>query len=176
MRALVIYESMFGNTRDIAESIGEGLAEHGLVDVVEVGATTHEVSPDVDLLVVGGPTHAFGLSRPSTRQDAATKKGSEPISAGLGIREWLESTGRATAEAVAAAFDTKIDKPIPGAAAHAVEKRLRRLGYRIATPGESFRVTDTAGPLRAGELDRAKAWGAQLGETVARSGTHRALR
>jgi hypothetical protein len=176
MRALVIYESMFGNTRDIAFAIGEGLAEQCLVEVVEVGAAGHEIDPQIDLLVVGGPTHVFGLSRPSTRKDAEAKRGSTPVSAGLGIREWFEEAGRADADVHAAAFDTKIDKHVPGAAANGVARRLRRLGYRIALEGESFHVTDVAGPLAAGELDRARAWGELLGVTVRHAGSRRASR
>ena len=67
MKALVVYESMYGNTRSVAEAIVEGLcetAEPRLVPVSEAKAAVHE---GADLLVVGGPTHAHGMSRPSTR-------------------------------------------------------------------------------------------------------------
>lgn len=163
MRAYVVFESMFGNTRDIAMAIGEGLERHGTVEVVEVGTAREQISPDVDLLVVGGPTHAFGLSRPGTRQDAARQKGSAVVSAGVGLREWLTTTGPAGPDVAAAAFDTKINKPIPGSAAHKAEKLLRQHGYRIAATAETFRVLDTPGPLQSGELDRACLWGERLG-------------
>ena len=73
MRAVVVYESMFGSTRTLAEEVGAGLRECGVVaEVVEVGeqASRESALPEADLLVVGAPTHAFGLSRSSTREDA----------------------------------------------------------------------------------------------------------
>lgn len=167
MRAKVIYESMFGNTRDVAQAIGEGLTAYGDVEVVEVGTAERELGPDVDLLVIGGPTHAFGLSRTQTREDAARQLGSAPVSRGPGIREWLDNTSRALPGAAAAAFDTKIDKPVPGSAGQGAQKRLRKLGFRLVGDAQHFRVSDVSGPLLPGELDRARSWGALLGAQVA---------
>lgn len=164
MTTLVVYESMYGATKAVAEAIGEGLAERGPVRVAEVSALAAEpggrtVPDDVDLLVVGGPTHQFGLSRASSRAEAA-KKGTI-ISTGAGIREWLEATDLPKGLRVAA-FDTKIMKPnLPGAAARAAEKRLRRLGGTPAAPARSFEV-DKAGALVDGVLDAAREWGATL--------------
>jgi hypothetical protein len=62
-RALVIYESMYGNTEQIARAIGEGLGDRMQVEVVEVGAAPTTLAADVGLVVVGGPTHAFSMSR-----------------------------------------------------------------------------------------------------------------
>jgi hypothetical protein len=68
---------------------------------------------------------------------------------------------------MAAAFDTRIARPrLPGSAAHAAEKRLRRLGFRIVAPAESFYVEGTLGPLQAGERERARRWGKTLGSTI----------
>ncbi|HVM19426.1 MAG TPA: flavodoxin domain-containing protein, partial [Egibacteraceae bacterium] len=89
MRAVVVYESMYGNTKWIAESIAEGIRVHLPVEVIEVGSAPAEVAADIGLLVVGGPTHAFGLSRPSTRHDAAQRKGGSVVSDRIGLREWL---------------------------------------------------------------------------------------
>lgn len=170
MRALVLYESMFGNTRDVARAVGEGLAAHGQVEVVEISEAARKIGPEVDLLVIGGPTHAFGLSRPSTRADAAKRIGSSPVSRGIGIREWLDATGGVIPGTAAAAFDTKIDKRfLPGSAAHRATRRLRELRFKIVGEPMSFLVTDVPGPLREGELARARAWGDTLGETVVRS-------
>lgn len=163
MRALVVYESMFGNTQMIAESVAQGLAQHMSVDAVEVGAAPATVGSDVGLLVVGGPTHAFGLSRASTRADASAKSPRPLISRGIGIREWIAAVETASAGAAAAAFDTRIDKPrVPGSAARGAAKRLRQLGFRLACPAKSFFVTDTAGPLVPGEVERARDWGDKL--------------
>ncbi len=114
------------------------------------------------MLVVGGPTHAFGMSRSTTRQDAMSQAGKDQAAAGLGIREWLESLDRAADDTPAVTFDTHIDKPVPGSAGRAAEKRLRKLGYRIVEPAESFSVSGTPGPLVEGELERARRWGEQL--------------
>jgi flavorubredoxin len=56
MRALIVYESMFGNTFAIAKSIAEGLAPHMTAEVVEVGQAPTELGPEFQLIVVGGPT------------------------------------------------------------------------------------------------------------------------
>lgn len=70
---------MFGNTRAVAEAVAQGLGSAMTVELVEVSAAPLE-SQDVDLLVVGGPTHAFGMSRPTTRSDAAGRTRRRPSS------------------------------------------------------------------------------------------------
>src|SRR5262249_42770098 len=155
MRALVVFESAFGNTQRIAQAIGEGLSEYARTDVVEVGDAPGEVGDEVDLLVVGGPTHAFGMSRPGTRQSAAKQAMGGLISDGQGLGEWLTGLGTVRTHA-AAAFDTRFKKPrmMTGSAARGVERRLRGMGCTIAAPCESFFVRATTGPLLDGELLR----------------------
>jgi flavodoxin len=165
MRALVVYESMFGNTQRVAEAITEGLRIRLATDLVEVNDAPRAIGADVRLLIVGGPTHAFGMSRPKTRQDAMTQAGKDPASAGIGVREWLESLSRAD-DTHAAAFDTHIDKRVPGSAARAAEKRLRKMGFDVAARAESFYVSGTPGPLVDGELTRARQWGEQLAASI----------
>ncbi|HET6480490.1 MAG TPA: flavodoxin domain-containing protein [Actinoplanes sp.] len=160
MKALVIYESMFGNTEAVAHAVADGLGEAFEVRLAE--AREIPSADGFDLLVVGGPTHAFGLSRPGTRQDAARQGDVRPGTADVGIREYLDVSPMLTG-LTAAAFDTKVDKPLlPGSAAHKAHRRLRRLGCRMAQPPESFKVNGTTGPLVAGELDRARTWARQL--------------
>lgn len=89
MAALVVFESMFGNTKMVADAVAEGLARHLRVEQVEVGAAPMVFGGEVELLVVGGPTHPFGLSRPGTRQSAAQQADGGLVSAGIGLREWL---------------------------------------------------------------------------------------
>lgn len=166
MSALVVYESMFGNTQVIAKDIADGLSSHMSVETVEVGDAPKVIDAGVELLVVGGPTHAFGMSRPKTRQDAAQQAGHAVVSAGIGIREWLAIVQGGSNSIAAAAFDTRINKPrVPGSAARAAQKRLGRLGFRIVAPAESFWVTGTPGPLLEGEPGRAHRWGETLGAT-----------
>lgn len=164
MWTLVVYESMFGNTQSIAKGIGEGLSSRMTVRIIEVGEAPSVIDPDVELLVVGGPTHAFGMSRPGTRQNAAQQAGHDLVSQGIGMREWLATLRGGSNRVAAAAFDTRINKPrVPGSAARAGQKRLSRLGFRIVAPAESFWVKGAPGPLLAGELERARRWGERLG-------------
>ncbi|MFC4529652.1 flavodoxin family protein [Sphaerisporangium dianthi] len=168
MYALVVYESMFGNTRQIAKAVAEGLSSIMRVDVVEVGAAPTTVGEDVDLLVVGGPTHAFGMSKPGTRVAAAEQAAEPVISQGIGLREWLDSAKVDAPALTAAAFDTHIRSHlVPGSAARGAEKRLRRLGVRFASPATSFYVMGSPGPLMVGEPDRARQWGERLAATFA---------
>jgi hypothetical protein len=174
MRARVVYESMFGNTQAIAQAVADGLAETVSVDFEEVGSAATDVAADVALLVVGGPTHAFGMSRERTRESAAVQASGDVVSAGQGLREWLGYVTGGSRAIAAAAFDTRIDKPrMPGSAAHGAEKRLRRLGFHVLVPAASFYVTDTSGPLVVGERERARRWGELLGSTMATEEEHR---
>jgi hypothetical protein len=164
MRALVVYESMFGNTEAVARAIADGLATWAEVTIHEIRSAPEAVDADVDLLVVGGPTHAFGLSRDSTRQDAATKGGDAEAGAGIGLREWIEGLEPAPGVSVAT-FDTRIHRPrVPGSAARAARKRLRARGFPALDPPTTFWVDGTSGPLVDGEEDRARRWGAELDE------------
>ena len=107
------------------------------------------------------------MSRPGTRQDAARQADRPLVSLGYGLREWLAGLPSGSETVAAAAFDTHVDKPrVPGSAARAAQKRLRRLGFRVAAPAESFYVTGTAGPLLDGEAERARLWGEMLAAKV----------
>lgn len=164
MRALVVYESMFGDTQLIANAVADGLSSRMSTDIVEVGAAPTEVGEEVDLLVAGGPTHAFGMSRPRTREDATRQAGHDVVSRGIGMREWLEALQHHSGSCSATAFDTRINKPrVPGSAARGAEKRLRRLGFHIVAPAQSFYVAGTDGPLIEGELEHAQRWGREIG-------------
>ena len=161
-KALVVFESMFGNTETVANAVAEGLSEQGEVRVVDVVDAPHSISTDVDLLVVGGPTHAFSMTRASTRE-SAVKQGADAAKATKpGLREWIAELEIADDVSVAA-FDTKVVKPhLPGSAAHAADRKLRHRGLHHVARPETFYVTGTTGDLVDGELSRAKDWGAAL--------------
>ena len=165
MNALVVYESMYGNTRQVAEAVAEGLGGAQVVPVQRAGAH----AADVDLLVVGGPTHMHGLATTSSRRmavEAAKEDGHAPPEPGAadepGLRRWLHDLAEADG-ARAASFDTRLDRSpvLTGAAARGIARRLRRRGYDVVG-SESFLVEDSEGPLETGELDRARAWGERL--------------
>lgn len=171
MHALVIFESMFGNTRTVAEAVGEVIAERMEVDVVEVGFAPRTIAPEIDLLVIGGPTHAHGMTKPESRKQAAGTAKRPLVSAQIGIREWLERAALPSGIA-AAAFDTRIRGPrlLWGSAARGIEPELQRLGARMLVPPEDFLVSGPTGPvhdiLLPGELDRARRWAERLARLI----------
>jgi flavodoxin len=162
MRALVVDESMFGNTEAVAHAIVAGLAAAGVdVELRSVNEAAESVG-GYDLVVVGAPTHALGLSRASTRQDAFRKGADDAAATGIGVREWIEALAPAP-DVVVATFDTRVRHPrVPGSAARSARKRLRGKGFRAADPAMTFWVEDVDGPLLDGELERAGAWATDL--------------
>jgi hypothetical protein len=173
MRAVVVYESMFGSTHQIAEAIAEGLSHSAAVRTVRVLDADASMCEGVDLVVVGGPTQAWSMSRPSTRRgsplhlsdpnnDLILEPGADW---GPGVREWIASLKRVTA--MGAAFDTRISAPVilTGRASKSINRQLARHGLTMVTPPESFLV-DKKSHLLPGEVDRARAWAARLATQV----------
>jgi hypothetical protein len=178
MKAAVVYESMFGNTRKVAEAIGEALSPYMDTKVRNVAASEDVDLTDLDLLVIGGPTHAWGMSRPSTRKAAAEQAADpkrsltlEPGASGLGLREWLAALNLEGAKV--AAFDTRMAMPVAftGSAARAIAKALHRRGADFVSSRQSFLVTKR-NELVAGQLELARNWGEELAETVSRTGVY----
>lgn len=163
VRALIVYESMFGNTEQIAQAIGDGLRSTAEVQLSRVDQAPAALPVDIDLLVVGGPTHAFSMSRPSTRQ-SASGQGRLVMPIEVGIREWLGRLRHEQGAPVVATFDTRVSKArrLPGSAAKAAGKALRGRRFELLAEPVSFWVGDSAGPLDDGELARARAWGNDL--------------
>lgn len=175
MRALVVYESHFGNTMDVAHAVLSGLRRHHEAEIIEVTSAPRDVVNGFDLLVLGAPTHAFGLSRPESRRQAIAL-GAEAQPGEIGLREWLETLSLAPGSCSFATFGTTADKmrraTVLGTAAGKLERRLRRLGLRQLAPCAQFWVADMTGPLLAGEEERAREWGAALGrDLLLRKGT-----
>jgi flavodoxin len=150
MKALIVYDSVFGNTEKIAQAMGEALAAHGEVELRRVSDAQPGQLAGMDLLLVGSPTRAF---RPTPAAVAFLKR----VSAG------------ALSGVKGAAFDTRM--PIEqapailrflvgifGYAAKPLAARLQKAGGALACPPEGFFVTGTEGPLKEGELERAAAW------------------
>jgi flavorubredoxin len=173
MRAAIVYESMYGNTHLIAQAIADGLQDSAEVAVVPVSEAEPAVADGVDLLVVGGPTHVHGMSRPRTRAaavEAAKKPESDltvdPTAEGTGVRELLESLGNLDMRA--AAFDTRIDAPsaLTGRASKAIARKLRKHGCSLIAEPESFLVTKDS-HLEPDEAGRARRWGAGLAAQLA---------
>ena len=119
MRGFVVYESLFGNTARIAQAVVDGLKEH--LDVEQHSVAEGKLPEGADLLVMGGPTHAFSMSRANTRQDAVNQgANADPT---IGLREWLEELPEGN-DTPFAAFDTRVDmvRRLPGSAAKAASE------------------------------------------------------
>ena len=164
-QAWVVVESMFGNTEQVGHAVARGLAMEGVAaEVLGVGASRHRLPDGLALLVVGAPTHAFSLSRPSTRADAV-RQGAAPERAKAGLREWLVRCLTGPEPPRLAIFDTRVSKVrrLPMAAGPAARRLGRSLGFEVLDRPAYFLVDDVQGPLAAGELERAVAWGRRLG-------------
>jgi Flavodoxin len=176
MRAVIVYESMFGNTHAIADAIGKGLESLNDVVVVPVVEAGPERLGDADLLVVGGPTHFHGMSRTRTRKWAAStaKKPKNDLvldrdAQGPGVRDWLSSLGEGDTKG--AAFDTRFKGPavLRGRASKVVSRKLRRHGFKVTVKPESFFV-NLQNHLEPGEEARAREWGERLAASAVPKG------
>jgi flavodoxin-like protein len=177
MKALVVYESMYGNTRHVAQAIAEGLRVSVDAHVVPIGdaAASFDVE-DPQLLIVGAPTHAWGLSRRRTRESAANEiarrsdRRVSTLTVATGVREWLRAAKGHGCRS--AAFDTRLDRPrlFTGSAVSAIQRGLLVAGFTLFSEPRSFRVKGTIGPLAIGELDRARAWGEEMGRNLVEYG------
>jgi hypothetical protein len=161
-QALVVYESFFGNTAHVADAVAGALRLEGWsARVVDVAQVCDADMDGVDLLVVGAPTHAFSMSRPSTRAEAVDRGGRGDYERG-GMREWLEELPVATSpERIAATFDTRVSKVrhLPASAARTAARTLRHKGFQVLGKPAGFIVQDVEGPLESRETEHAIAWG-----------------
>jgi len=172
VRAVIIHESMFGNTHAIADAIAKGLEPLDDVVVVPMGEAGGELLGHADLLVVGGPTHFHGMSRLRTRKWAAAtaqKPKNDLVldrdAQGPGVRDWLRSLGHGHTEF--AAFDTRFKGPafLRGRASRPISRKLRRHGFGMVAKPESFFVS-LENHLEPGEEARAQEWGTRLAARV----------
>lgn len=173
MKAVVVYESIYGNTHLVADAIATGLRGVADVSVVPLDEANANLLADADLVVVGGPTHAHGISSESTRKaaiDAASKPGADltidPDAEGPGLREWFDALDRLATRA--AAFDTRIKAPaaLTGRASKGIARRLRDHGFTVIVEPESFLVTKDS-HLLDDETTHARNWGARLATAMA---------
>jgi hypothetical protein len=172
MRALIVYESMYGNTHAIAASIAAGLSATHEVTAVPVTRATAELIATADLIVAGGPTHLHGMSTVTTRRRAAEAArqpdsglAMDPDADSPGLRSWL---GRlSTRDILAASFDTRLSgvPVLTGRASRSISRLLARCGCRLVLPPESFLVS-RQNTLANGEAARACSWGAKLGKAA----------
>lgn len=160
MKAIVVYESHWGNTAAVARAIAEGIGPEARA------MSTDEATPaaiaESDLIVAGAPLLGFSLPTEAMLKNIAGSAATNPVAPDVShpsLRSWLDALPAGHGRA--AAFETRIWWS-PGSAAKAILSKLEGHGYRAAGPAQRFVVQGKYGPLRDGELERAKAWGAEL--------------
>ena len=164
---IVVYESHWGNTAAIAHAICEGLGPEA-----RAMTTDEAVDPDVaaaELVVAGAPVIGFRLTTDKARQGLLAEHGA-PGPADLShpsMRSWLEHLP--TGSGRSAAFETRI-RWSPGGATGTIDHELQRAGFRPLDEPHRFVVTNKYGPLRDGELERAREWGKELSRALAADG------
>jgi flavodoxin I len=160
MKAMVVYDSAFGNTEKVAQAIGQALGSPEDVETVRVGNVKPEQLAGLTLLIVGSPTQKFS-----------------PLGTITSFLKGIPNNGLQGVKV--AAFDTRIPQSrideirilaffvrIFGYAAKPIADRLVRKGGELAVPPEGFYVGDTEGPLLEGELERAADWARQSTATL----------
>ncbi len=160
MKAVVVYDSLWGNTAAIGKAIAEGIGPDALA--LRTDEATADVITGADLLVVGSPLIAFSLPTEKVRDDIKRQEagGAHPPSLGQpSIRTWLDSLP--SGKGRAAAFETRIWWS-PGSASKAILKNLEEKGYSPASEPHKFIVKGKYGPMKDGEIERARAWGKKL--------------
>ena len=146
MKALIVYDSMHGNTEKIAKAIGGAMA--GEARVVRVSEVNSAELKAIDLLIVGSPTQG-GRATPAIRD--FLNKISGPAMKGVNV----------------AAFDTRVSTKVVaifGYAAGRIAGSLKRKGGTLVAPPQGFFVKGTEGPLKDGELERAAGWAKEIGK------------
>ena len=145
-RAIIIYESKYGNTKRVAEVIAEGMREVPGVEAVlnEVKGVELDKITEFDAILVGSPNH----------MGSATK----------GIRKFIDELGRLSLGVkLGAVFDTYIGRDFE----KAVKKMEKQIGEKVpglklATPGLSIKVEGMKGPISEGELPKGKEFGIKM--------------
>lgn len=156
MQAVVIFDTQYGNTEQVARAIAQGLADLGPVDILAASTAIGRPQSPPDLLLIGGPTQRHGMSQALRAYVDALP------------RDGLRNTRVAT-------FDTRYRMAplLSGSAAKDAASRLRRSGLRLVAAPESFFIERDRPPdgekrrhgaeqLEPGELERAREWGRRL--------------
>ena len=142
MKALIVYDSVYGNTEKIAKAIAEAITPSDEVKVLRAGEANPSELASTDLLIVGSPTHA-GRPMPA-------------------IQDLLNKVPKLSLQGInVAAFDTRIPTKLVGVfgyAAGRIAGNLKRKGGILIASPEGFFVTGSKGPLKEGELERAAGW------------------
>jgi hypothetical protein len=160
MKAIVVYESLWGNTAAIAHAIAEGIGPQA--EAMSTAEATGAAVADADLIVAGAPVLGFNLSTEQMRESIRANSRNAPAPPNLAhpsMRAWLAQLPAGHGRA--AWFETAIWWS-PSGARSGITRGLDRAGYGPVVKGQRFVVTGRYGPLRNGEVERARQWGAEL--------------
>lgn len=164
MKAIVVYESHWGNTAAVAQAIAEGIGP--AARALSTAEATGAAIAGADLIVAGAPLLGFSLPTDSmikSLEQGASRDPTPPDTSQPSMRAWLATLPRGAGRC--AGFETGIWWS-PGSAAKAIQRRLEELGYRPASKPRRFKINGKYGPMVAGELEQAKAWGAELAQAL----------
>jgi flavodoxin len=146
MVTLVVYFSKFGNTKKVAEAIVQTLEQENHVQIVDSDELVPADFNDVDLVIMGSPTHNMNLPK--------------------AVRPVFERLPKKILKGkLVAAFDTSYKLSgwlYPFTAGKKLNKKLRKLGGKRIVPPEVFLVKEREGPLYEGEIRRAMKWAATI--------------
>jgi len=165
VNAVVVYESLWGNTAAVAGAIADGLGP-GARALTTTQADQSAIA-DAQLIVGGAPVLGFKLPTEQMRDGLQRTPGKAPFPPDLShpsMRAWLGALPAGTGWA--AAFDTQVRGPF-GSAGPEIAEALARAGYTALAKPAAFVVTGKFGPLKDGELERPRQWGADLAAALA---------
>lgn len=160
MKAVVVYESLWGNTAAVARAVAEGLGPEARA--LSTAEAFGQAMSGVDLIVAGAPLLGFRLPTDGMRDSIASNPAGAPRPPDLShpsMRSWLAKLP--AGHGSCATFETGL-RWSPGGATSAMARSLEQAGYRPLVKGLRFVVKGKWGPLRDGELERARRWGAEL--------------
>ena len=160
MKAVVVYESHWGNTEAIARAVAAGFGPEA--EALTTDQASGAVLKDTDLVVAGAPLIAFSLGSDKMRSAIAaesTKAPSTPDLSHPSMSSWLDNLPRGQGRS--ASFETRM-RWSPGGATSAIDRGLEAAAYRSVGKGRRFIVNGKYGPLRIGEIELARQWGAEL--------------
>jgi flavodoxin len=157
MKALIVYDSVFGNTEQIAQAIGNALGSQEDVEILRASNVKPEQLTGLKLLIVGSPTRGF---RPTPAISDLLK--SIPKNGLKGVKVAAFDTRFTMDEIKSSVFILPILVNIFGYAAKPISDRLEKKGGELIIPPEGFFVDGTEGPLKEGELERATDWARRI--------------
>lgn len=155
MNVLIIYDSVFGHTEQIALAMGKAFDEYNNVRIVKATEMKEGILSELDLLIIGSPTHGGRYTE--------------------AVQDFLKKISKLSTSSVrVAAFDTRTSstgflakiEQFFGHAAVRIANNLKKQDKVLITEPEGFIVNGRKGPLREGELDRAESWAKEIADKI----------